>query len=84
MLCDDKTNLVSDPLMNSLSTYGRMGQGAFQRRIFAITPDLLMVRLRGYPNGGSIDARKLLKPFTKYRIYAMVRTEKWHDDFRSE
>jgi hypothetical protein len=75
MLYDDKTNLVSDPLMNSLSTYGGWGNRSISTEGFCNNAGFINGTATGYPNSGSIDARITWKPFTKYRIYAMVRTE---------
>ena len=75
MLYDDKTNLISDPLMNSLSTYGGWGNKSIASDGFCNNSGFINGTAVCYPNSGSIDANITWKPFTKYRIYAMVRTE---------
>ena len=77
MLYDDKTNLISDPLMNSLSTYGGWGNKSIvsDGNAFCNNSGFINGTALCYPNSGSIDASITWKPFTKYRIYAMVRTE---------
>jgi len=77
MLYDDKTNLISDPLMNSLSTYGGWGNKSIvaDGNSFCNNSGFINGTALCYPNSGSIDASINWKPFTKYRIYAMVRTE---------
>ena len=77
MLYDDKTNLISDPLMNSLSTYGGWGNKSIvaDGNSYCNNSGFINGTALCYPNSGSIDASITWKPFTKYRIYAMVRTE---------
>ena len=75
MLYDDRTNLISDPLMNSLSTYGGWGNKSIASDGYCNNSGFINGTALCYPNSGSIDASITWKPFTKYRIYAMVRTE---------
>ncbi len=77
MLYEDKTNLISDPLMNSLSTYGGWGNKSIvsDGNAYCNNSGFINGTALCYPNSGSIDASIAWKPFKKYRIYAMVRTE---------
>ncbi|MHB9055982.1 MAG: carbohydrate binding domain-containing protein [Paludibacteraceae bacterium] len=73
----DGTNLISDPLMNSLSTYGGWGNKSIvsDGNAYCNNSGFINGTDLCYPNSGSIDARITWKPNTNYRIFAMVRTE---------
>ncbi|VBB48369.1 exported hypothetical protein [uncultured Paludibacter sp.] len=68
-LYSDKTNLIKDPFFNSLNNYSGWGTTSLD----SITP--FCGKYSGeITTSGSIDQNLTLKPYTKYRMRAMVKT----------